>query len=170
MLKDVCSGADWPDAIVSLDGLYGEKPAGARPGDGRVVWDAGLEGVTRCAVAAARGERIFVLLHSSIQTPFASSREVAEELRRRVELEVGASMHDDATLGPEDLDGHAFERALELGDLHIISFPGDDRREHVVQAHLYDEVWRRWIPWTQDDEAPSAGALRPEPPALAQRR
>jgi hypothetical protein len=170
VIKDVCMGPDWPDAIVSLDGIYGHKPPGARPGDGQVVWDEGLEAVSRCALSAARGERIMVILHSGIETLFASSRETAAAIRGRVEVAMGGRMQADLRLTPADLDGHPFEQALELGDLHIVSFPGNTASEHIVEAHLYDEVWRRWIPWTQDGAPPapavaSAPGASPPPPA-----
>lgn len=174
VIKDVCKGADWPDAIVSLDGLYGQKPPGSRQGDGQVVWDEGLEAVARCAASAARRERIMVLLHSSIRTPFASSGEVAAALQRRVEEQLGTPMRVDSRLTPEDLDGHAFEQALELGDLHIVAFAGDNAREHITQAHLFDEVWLRWVPWVRDDaptpDSPTAAAAPAAPvaaPAVA---
>jgi hypothetical protein len=150
VIKDVCQGASWPDAIVSLDGLYGQKPPGARPGDGQVLWDEGLDGVTRYALAAARGERILVLLHSSIETPYASSREVAEEIRRRVEGALGVCMGAIGDLAPGHLGGHEFEAARSLGQLYIVSFAGKDEAEHLAQAQLYDEAWLRWIPWVRD--------------------
>src|SRR4051812_41370070 len=43
--KDVCRGSSLPDAIVMLDGLYGDKPGGSSPGDGAVVLDEGLDAI-----------------------------------------------------------------------------------------------------------------------------
>lgn len=156
ILKTVCRGTDLPDAIVSLDGLYGTKPQGSRPGDGRVIFDAEIEAVARYALAAARGDRIFVLLHSAISTPYGSSGEVAQLIRHFVEKELGREMETDGSVSPAELAGHAFTDALVLGNFHLLEFPGRDAGEHVAEGHLFDEVWRRWIPWATDD-GPATG-------------
>jgi peptidoglycan hydrolase-like protein with peptidoglycan-binding domain len=161
IIKTVCRAADhaWPDAIVSLDGLYGTKPPGARAGDGDVIFDAELQAVAAYALAAAQGQRIFVLLHSSISTPYGSSGEVAQLLRHFVEKHVGRPMEIDGAVTPEDLDRHAFSEALVLGNFHLLEFPGRDAKEHVREAHLFDEVWAKFIPWSK----PAGGASSPPP-------
>jgi hypothetical protein len=170
ILKTVCRGTDLPDALVSLDGLYGTKPPGSRPGDGQVIFDVEIEAVARYALAAARGERVFVLLHSAISTPYGSSGEVAQLIRAFVERELGREMQPDASVSRADLDGHGFTDALVLGDFHLLEFPGRDAKEHVTEGHLFDEVWRKWIPWaTTDgpdtDRAPAPVATPTLPPA-----
>jgi hypothetical protein len=140
-------------ALVLLDGLYAEKPRGARQGDGKVAADAGLRALGLYALAAARGECVMVVFHSAIPTPYASSAETARWLREYVEAELGVAMVPDRTLSPADLDGHQFREALALGDLHLVSFPGATGSEHVREAHLFDEVWRRWVPWATDASA-----------------
>jgi len=155
ILKVVCRGRDLPDAIVSLDGLYGTKPPGSRAGDGQVIFDAEIEAVARYALAAARGEKVFVLLHSSISTPYGSSGEVADLIRHFVETELGREMAEDTSVTPADLDNHAFKAALVIGNFHWIEFAGRDAKEHVREGHLFDEVWRKWIPWATTDEGPS---------------
>lgn len=166
VIKTVCRGARLPHAIVSLDGLYGTKPPGSRPGDGAVLMDAELTAVAKYALAAARGERIFVLLHSAISTPYGSSGECADAIRAYVEREMGKPMEVDATLTPADLDKHAFSEALVLGNFHLVSFPGVDAKEHIAEAHLYDEVWTRWIPWMTPagPAAPAGGPVSPPAP------
>jgi peptidoglycan hydrolase-like protein with peptidoglycan-binding domain len=165
IIKAVCRGADytWPDAIVSLDGLYGTKPPGARAGDGNVVFDVDLQAVAAYAAAAARGERIMVILHSSISTPYGSSGECANLIRAYVERTLEREMERDESLTPADLDRHAFAEALVLGNLHLIEFAGRDAAEHIREAHLFDEVWRKWIPWAGDDgpSSPLSGASSP---------
>jgi hypothetical protein len=152
--KDPAAGR--PDAIVMLDGLYGAKPAGSKPGDGQVHVDAALSALADYAVDAARGEGpILVVFHSRIPTPYASSKECAEALQRMVETALGKDMAPDPTLTPADLDGHRFAEALSLGNFHLVEFPGTDAKEHMREAHLYDEVWRRWVPWVGEDQAPS---------------
>lgn len=155
ILKTVCRGKDIPDAIVSLDGLYGTKPPGSRPGDGAVIFDSEIEAVARYALAAARGEKVFVLLHSSISTPYGSSGEVADLIRHFVETEIGQEMAEDTSLSPADLDNHTFKTALAIGNFHWIEFDGRDAKEHVREGHLFDEVWRKWIPWAATDEGPA---------------
>jgi peptidoglycan hydrolase-like protein with peptidoglycan-binding domain len=165
IIKAVCRGADytWPDAIVSLDGLYGTKPPGARAGDGNVIFDVELQAVADYALAAARGDRIMVILHSSISTPYGSSGECANLIRAYVERSLGREMELDQSLAPADLDRHEFAEALVLGNLHIVEFAGRDAAEHIREAHLFDEVWRKWIPWATDDapSSPPSGASSP---------
>lgn len=146
------------DALVMLDGMYSSKPPGAKPGDGKVLIDRGLSAVFYYALAAARGECVMVVLHSAIATPYASSAECANALQAFVESEMGVKMVLDASLGGE-FGGRKFSSALVLGDLHVVSFHGGDAKEHVAEAHLFDEAWRRWIPWARDREEPK----EPEP-------
>jgi hypothetical protein len=164
IIKTVCRGApnEQPDAIVSCDGLYGNKPPGSKPGDGNVAFDAEIEAVARYALAAAKGEKIFVLLHSMIATPYGSSSEVAMRIRRYVEEQMGREMEPDS-LTPAELGSHQFTEALVLGSFHLIEFPGRDGAEHVREAHLFDEVWRRWIPWANNDH-PKVADTEPAPP------
>jgi hypothetical protein len=154
--KDVCfaGGERLPDAIVMMDGLYGSKPAGSKPGDGKVVMDPELTALADYAVKAARGGCVFVLFHSKIPTPYASSKECAEAIRAYVESALGQTMTPDATLTAADLDNHQFYAALVLGDFHLVEFPGMDAKEHVTEAHLYDEAWHRWVPWLIETPVP----------------
>jgi hypothetical protein len=147
LAKDVCvAGGVLPDAIVMLDGLYGAKPPGSKAGDGQVIPDVQIEALVRYAIAAARGEKIMAILHSRIPTPYASSKEVADYIVGRVSAAVG-TMQADKSVTAEDFDKHGFSQALVLGNLHVIEFPGIDAKEHVTEAHLYDEVWKLWVPW-----------------------
>lgn len=165
ILKTVCRGTELPDAIVSLDGIYGTKPPGSHAGDGQILFDAEIEGIARYALAAARGERIFVLLHSAIATPYGSSGEVAHLIRHFVERELGAEMQPDGNVSPADLNDHAFSDALVLGNFHLIEFPGVDAKEHVTEGHLFDEVWRKFIPWAHDASPVTVPAPPPAPPS-----
>jgi len=167
--KDVCvAGDDLPEAIVLLDAVYGSKPAGAKRGDGQVVWDASLQALGRYALAAARGERIMVLLHSRISTSYASSKECVEAIVRYVEAELGERLGPDPTASADVLDHHGFIEALAYGNLHVIEFAGMGADEHITEAHLYDEVWKRWIPWTKDTGAAPAPGSTPPPPSPPQ--
>lgn len=154
VIKTVCRGTRLPDAIVSLDGIYGTKPVGSKAGDGNVLFDAGLEAIAKYALLAAKGERIFVLLHSAIATPYGSSGECAARIRRYVEEQMGQDMVEDSSVTPADLDKHQFDEALVLGNFHLIEFGGRTGSEHVREAHLFDEVWRKWIPWAMTDSGP----------------
>ena len=147
-----------PDAIVMMDGLYGAKPPGSKPGDGKVAPEPGLTALAAYAAAAARGEGpICVIFHSNIYTDYASSKECAEAVQKLVEETVGAPMVADTSLTPAMLDKHAFKEALVIGNFHLVEFAGRDAQEHMIQAHLYDEVWKLWVPWTTGD------APKPEP-------
>lgn len=154
---EACADADPPDAVVMLDGLYAGKPRGAAMGDGQVVDNAGLDAVVKCAVSAARGEkssrgasRVFVIFHSRIPTPYASSKECAEYVQMRVETAVGAKMTAASDVRPELLDGHFFVEALALGNLRIVEFAGANAGEHIKEAHLWDEAAKLWISWIAD--------------------
>lgn len=164
IIKTVCRGAVLPDAIVSCDGLYGTKPVGARPGDGNVIFDAEFQAVAQYALAAARGEKVFVLMHSSISTPYGSSGECAMMIRRWVEDTLGKEMQPDETISPSELNGHVFSDALVLGGFHLLEFPGIDGKEHMVEGHLFDELWRRFIPWASGPSVP-APAMTLAPPS-----
>jgi hypothetical protein len=144
--KEVCKGDAWPDAIVMLDGLYGDKPPGSRPGDGKVVLDEGLSAIATYATAAARGERIMVILHSAIPTPYASSSECAAAVQQKVEEALGgAPLSPDPTASPEALG--AFTEAVSAGGLHIVGFPGTSGAEHTREGELYEACFRLWLPW-----------------------
>ena len=162
---------DPPDAVVMLDGLYGQKPAGSKPGDGQVVPSPALDALVDFAVGAARrtpsprgGERVLVIFHSRIATSYASSKECAEYVQRRVEALVGP-MQPDPSAAPAVLDGHKPAEALVLGNLRIVEFAGADTKEHVREAHLWDEVARLWVPWITDaNVCGAAGPTIPAPP------
>lgn len=154
--EDVCKGNDWPDALVMLDGLYAPKPEGSKPGDGKVVFDDGLKAVANFALAAARGERICVILHSNIQTPYASSGECAKAILTFVEGQLGEPLEDvKETIGPKDKLGPMVS-AKCLRNLTIIEYGGANGAEHVREAHLFDEVWKRFIPWASDESVDTA--------------
>lgn len=140
--------AELPDAVVLLDAVYSSKPPGSRPSDGRVVWTPELAALERYAIAAAREEKILVITHSAIQTPtYASSGECVNELVRRVQTAIGRQLDIDAE-AHQVMKHHPPVLARRAGNLRILSFVGATAAEHVAEAHLYDEVWRAWIPWS----------------------
>jgi hypothetical protein len=143
--KEVCKGSDLPDAIVMLDGLYADKPRGARQDDGQVLFDEGLEAIAEYAIAAARGERTLAILHSRIVTSYASSGECARAIRGRVEEAMGAPLEPDPRALEEELG--AFNSAVAMGGLHIVEFPGKDTAEHAREGQLYGAAWRCFLPW-----------------------
>lgn len=161
---EACAGPEVPDAVVMLDGLYGGKPKGSKMGDGQVIPSPGLDAVTVCATAAARREknvhtidgatveteRVFVIFHSRIPTPYASSKECAEYVQNRVEEAVGEKMHRAIDVDSALLDGHFFVEAWALGNLRIVEFLGANAGEHIREAHLWDEAAKLWIPWLND--------------------
>jgi hypothetical protein len=154
--KDAAASPTTPDAIVMLDGLYGSKPPGAQPGDGKVVMDAGLAALAAYAVEAARGRKTLVILHSRIRTPYGSSKECAEAIQAAVERELRGPLPERATAF-----GRTPVQALSIGNLHILEYAGADAKEHIEQAHLYDEAWREWVPWLVKDDAPTPAEVPP---------
>lgn len=150
---EACAAEDPPDTVVMLDGLYGSKPPGSKPGDGQVVPSAALAGVVSFAIRAASGEvsprgveRKLIIFHSRIATTYASSKECAEYVQKAVEAELGP-MQPASDVAPGLLDGHDFVEALALGNLRIVEFAGATTGEHVREAHLWDEAAKLWVPW-----------------------
>lgn len=177
--KDVCAGgmmfnastyagldyAKLPDAIVMTDGLYAVKPEGSKPGDGQVVMDEGLTALAWYAVAAAKGERVMVLMHSAIPTPYASSAECCAAVRKFVEGKLGLPFEPIAFS-----EGVGLRDAVQVGTLTILGFGGADGAEHVREAHLFDEVWKRFIPWAAGvDEEPKADRVTAPDPTIPER-
>jgi hypothetical protein len=137
-----------PDAVVLLDAIYSSKPPGSRPGDGRVVWTAELAALERYAIAAAHEDKILVVTHSAIPTPtYASSGECVNELVRRVQLAIGKPLEAD-TGALQVMEHHPPVLARRAGNFRVLSFVAATAAEHIAEAHLYDEVWRAWIPWS----------------------
>jgi hypothetical protein len=140
--------SELPDAVVLLDAVYSSKPPGSRPGDGRVVWTPELAALEQFAIAAVNEEKILVITHSAIQTPtYASTGECINELIRRVQIATGRQLDTDAE-AHQVMKNHPPLLARRAGNLRILSFVGATAVEHVAEAHLYDEVWRAWIPWS----------------------
>lgn len=162
---EAAASAETPDAIVMMDGLYGGKPAGSKMGDGKVNWTPALEALGNYAVQAARGEKILVMFHSNIPTPYASSKECVNAVRAYVESKIGTAM-DPIGLAATDTDGHACKAAWELGNLRIVEFAGQDAKEHITIAHLYDEACALWVPWLNDATTCDTSAPTIPAPAL----
>jgi len=161
--KEVAMSERAPDAIVMLDGLYANKPAGARPGDGLVSPDAGLLALVRYGTRAARGEGpTLVILHSAILTPYASSSECAAFLRAEIEGVVGVPFV--AIARPSALAAHPPHAGAQYGQCVILSFDGANGAEHVAEAHLWDEVCALWVPFVSREPV-EASAVTPTTPA-----
>jgi hypothetical protein len=143
--KEVCKGDDWPDALVMLDGLYGDKPDGAAAGDGQVVMDEGLEAIARYAVSAANGERTLAIVHSRIPTPYGSSFECAQAVRCCVERQLGEPLAPDPSASRAALG--SFTGAWSAGGFHLVEFPGTTGAEHTREGALFRACWRLWLAW-----------------------
>jgi len=163
--KEAAMSEHPPDAIVMLDGLYANKPAGARPGDGLVSPDVSLLALVRYGTRAARGEGpTLVILHSAIPTPYASSSECAAFLRAEIEHAIGVPFGEMAR--PSALASHPPHAVAQLGQCAILSFDGANGAEHVAEAHLWDEVCALWVPFVSREpvEAPAVTPTTPATP------
>jgi hypothetical protein len=166
--KEAAMSERTPDAIVMLDGLYANKPAGARMGDGHVAPDAGLLALVRYGTRAARGEGpTLVILHSAIPTPYASSSECAAFLRAEIEHAIGDSFGEMARHSA--LAGHPPHAVAQHGQCAILSFDGANGAEHVAEAHLWDEVCALWVPFVSREpvEAPAITPMPQPTPATS---
>ncbi|MEO7330513.1 MAG: hypothetical protein ABI193_18200 [Minicystis sp.] len=141
--KSVCQGEAWPDAILMMDGLYGDKPPGARPGDGKVNFDESLQAIARYALSAAQGERTMALVHSRIPTSYASSCECVEAVRCWVEDTLGEPLAPDESADATRLG--KYERAVAREGLHVVGFPGTGPLEHVREGRLHAACRDLWV-------------------------
>lgn len=141
--KSVCMSEEWPDAILMMDGLYGDKPLRSRPGDGKVNFDEPLQAIARYALSAAQGERTMALVHSRIPTSYASSRECVEAVRCWVEDTLGEPLAPDESADAALLG--KYERAVAREGLHVIGFPGTGPQEHVREGRLHAVCRDLWL-------------------------
>lgn len=158
--KDICKSDEWPDAMVLLDCIYGTKVPNAKPGDGQVLFDDGLEAIAKYALSAANGDHTLVVVYSNISTPYGSTKECCTAIRSWVEKKLGYELVKDSVIIFDK--EHQTKNYWYYGNLHIIEFAGTDAKEHILDAHLYDEIWRKWIPWCGQDTIPAPPAVPTE--------
>jgi hypothetical protein len=111
--------ADRVDAVLLADGPHANYVAPHR------VNDAAIERWARFAEAAIRGEKLFALTHSSIQTVgYPSTTETIGELLRLTDVEKVSTEET----GPRGM--RAIYEA-NRGDFHVEGFEGQTAKDHI---------------------------------------
>lgn len=139
MARDVCNDADWPDAIVIVDGLYGHRKASSRPDTIAEDPKPRIQGLIDYGTVAAQGNRILTILHSETHVPYTltSSKEYTQYVQKQIENNLGIPLLK--------VPG-AFE-TRKLDRLHIVEFEGIPLYAPITKELLFVEKWREWIPW-----------------------
>jgi len=113
------------DAVLIADGLHAAYSDPRR----RVIEESSLVKYVRLCEEASRGEKLFVLTHSSIPTPgYATVNEAVGAVLRRASFEKVAP----TAASPR---GMRSTYHVDRGDLHITGFEGRGVRDHL------DHIW-----------------------------
>lgn len=134
VLRDEHSAAR-VDAIVAADSIYaGLDEAGSAEGVRRVD-PRDMAGFLAFARAAAAGERVFVITHSSQPTPYASTTETADFLLAALGIarEPTAATADDAFPQTSRAGQGAFE---------VLGFAGASGPAHLFHLRAVDRWWK----------------------------
>ena len=129
------------DAVFVLDGIHYGRP-------GKPDRES-HEPFLRFAKLAARGHKLMVMSHTSIQPPFASAADAANYLSRQVKAR--RSLLDPALAD----DWNPASRA-DIGNFHVESYPGQSAESHIAQIQQMGHLWGRYL----DLSAQSAGQFR----------
>jgi hypothetical protein len=140
ILKNDPDAAQRIDAVLLADGLHTSYLDEKR----RVLNDAPLAKYVRVAEAAMRGEKLFVLTHSSIRTPgYPSATETIGELLKLTGLPKSPTS---ATIGARNVR-EIYES--HLGSFHVKGFEGTQAKDHVDQIYsmgdtIFPYLRERW--------------------------
>jgi hypothetical protein len=120
-------GKERVDSVVLLDGLH----CGYQ---GRGVNALQIQAFTDFAKAAAAGQKLMFVSHSSIIPPgYASTTETADFLIH----EVGGNPKPSKGAGPLGLE---LISRYSQGNFHVRGFSGNDKMDHCAQLGLYSDV------------------------------
>jgi hypothetical protein len=123
------------DAVIVLDGLH---TGFVTDGGGRKRANLTLLApFVRAAKDATAGKKLFVFTHSAIDPiRYASTAAVADALV----AELGGTFRPGPP-GPP----YGARRGADVGDAHVLGFPGDTAHAHVEHDHRVGAVLRRWL-------------------------
>ncbi len=119
------------DALIAADSIYADV---IRP-DVRVPPVKQMQDFMRFAQAAVRGEKTFVVAHSDIHTPYASTGECA-----RLLLAAAGAKLEPVTGWTHR--GVPISAAAHLGRFHVYAFDEDTPQIHVDILYMIDELAR----------------------------
>ena len=119
------------EAIVTADSIYAglemESPE-------RIVSKNDMKEFLRFAELAAKGEKQFVLSHSSQTTPYASTTETADYLMHQLKI---TRVADSSTQRP------LFTQTskAQQGKFTVLGFSGESGQHHMQHLHQIDLLW-----------------------------
>ena len=120
------------EALVMADSIYASlSAAGVRRPDAEQ-----MAGFVRFAEAAAQGDKVFVLTHTQIPTPYASTAECADWILSAV----GGAR---APSGDYTERGVPITAAFHRRGLHVYALDGADAQAHVDCLWMIPELVRR---------------------------
>jgi hypothetical protein len=122
------------EALVMADSIYASlSEGGARRPSAEQMAD-----FVRFAQAAARGEKVFVITHTQIPTPYASTAECADWILAAV----GGAR---APSGAYTERGVPITAEFHRAGLHVFGFGGADAQAHVDCLWMIPELARRHV-------------------------
>jgi hypothetical protein len=135
VLRDEAAAAR-VDAIVAADSIYaGLAETGTADADGvRRVDARDMDGFLAFARAAAAGEKVFLITHSSQPTPYASTTETADFLLTTLGVDRGAVAADAEDEYPQT------SRACR-GRFEVRGFAGASGPAHLFHLRSIDRWW-----------------------------
>lgn len=127
--------------IVLCDSLYaGWDPATTQPGATSRPALENMQPFEKYVRLAAAGEKTFVLVHSSVPTPYANTAATAKWLAELVDaprIEIASG----STPASSDKDFPLLYRA-DLGHLHLWGYGGEDAQAHMTHVRHLADVWK----------------------------
>ncbi|HEY8086754.1 MAG TPA: hypothetical protein VIF09_02895, partial [Polyangiaceae bacterium] len=112
--------ADRVDAVLLADGPHTMYDAPHH------IYEPGMEKWVRLAQAAMRGDKLFALTHSSIQTiGYPSTTETIGELLRETDVAKAAPTHTESPRGMRAI----YES--NVGSFHVAGFEGQTKEDHI---------------------------------------
>jgi len=128
---------DRVSAIVTADSIYAGLVAGSIAGaPERIVSQVNMQDFLRFATLASRGEKKFVLSHSSQPTSYASTTETADYLLHS--LSMSRTSDTDSKSGALQSVSQATR-----GRFTVLGFAGESAEDHLQHLRNIDLFWQR---------------------------
>ncbi len=127
--------------IVLSDSLYGGLAQDLDKSGTRRVEPDHIRSWEWFARAAMRGEKVFVFTHSAIPTEsFASTFECAAALADALGVKSAPVAHASCAAAADPR--YPLRTRLDVGNLHIWGYAGEDAEAHLVHPRRLADVWR----------------------------
>ncbi len=120
------------DGILAADSIYASLREGT---EHREVNESQMKDFLRYARLAAEGEKTFVITHSHVPTPYASTQDTANYLLSQLQISRTATTEAEQAQG---MISHA-----HCGDLLILELAGDSAEAHMRHLREISRWWSR---------------------------